>query len=273
MASNNKGKAPTNKKELLEARKKAYRHYVSHNGSVKVSWLSYLTGLTEEQLIKYRKKDKWDERWEKQKIEEQEAIAKGVKGNGTHQELEDAELNQIQLILDQSGLPPKRELFVLHYLQTYNKKQAAIKAGFSTRSANSRGNECLLDPRVHEAITRIKTVMSKSLYLSARDIVDEYIKVAFADITDYVEFDKQTVNLKDSEQVDGSLITEVKQGRDGITIKLADKMKALERLEKLFEIMPDRKLQLEKEKFEWTKQISDQGNGENKNVTIINDIR
>jgi phage terminase small subunit len=264
---------PKNKKELLAARKKAYTHWVNHNGGVSDKWLSNLTGLTIKQIDKYRIKDKWEERWQKQKVEEQEKIAQGVKGTGTKNELEDAELNQIQLILDQSGLPPKRELFVLYYLQTYNHKQAAIKAGFSARSASSRGSEVLLDPRVHEALERIKAVMSKSLYLSARDIVDEYIKVAFADITDYVQFDKQSVNLKDSEQVDGSLITEVKQGRDGITIKLADKMKALERLEKLFEIMPDRKLQLEKEKFEWTKQVSDQGNGDNKNVTIINDIR
>lgn len=36
------------------------------------------------------------------------------------------------------------------------------------------------------------------------------------------------VKLKDSSEVDTSLVGEVKQGRDGVSIKLPDRMKALE---------------------------------------------
>ena len=45
-----------------------------------------------------------------------------------------------------------------------------------------------------------------------------------------VQLEKEinSVKFKDSAKVDGTLITEVKQGRDGVSIKLADKMKALE---------------------------------------------
>ena len=37
-----------------------------------------------------------------------------------------------------------------------------------------------------------------------------------------------TVRFRESTDVDGTIIAEVKQGRDGATIKLADRMKALE---------------------------------------------
>ena len=36
------------------------------------------------------------------------------------------------------------------------------------------------------------------------------------------------MKFKQSEEVDGTLITEVKQGKDGASIKLVDKMKALQ---------------------------------------------
>ena len=81
--------------------------------------------------------------------------------------------------------------------------------------------------------------------------------IAFADVTDYVSFGREniqvmgafgpvmvenketgekevlekevnTVKFKQSEDVDGTLITEVKQGKDGASIKLVDKMKALQ---------------------------------------------
>lgn len=81
--------------------------------------------------------------------------------------------------------------------------------------------------------------------------------IAFADITDYMTFgteevpvmsmygpvkmkdpetgeEKQlikivnTVRFKNSSEVDGTILSEVKQGRDGASIKLADRMKALQ---------------------------------------------
>ncbi|MGE7922365.1 terminase small subunit [Viridibacillus arvi] len=57
------------------------------------------------------------------------------------------------------------------------------------------------------------------------------------------------VDLVESIEVDGTLITEVKQGRDGISIKLADKMKALDFLTKHMDLLDDRELkQLKVEK-------------------------
>jgi len=93
--------------------------------------------------------------------------------------------------------------------------------------------------------------------LDESDIFQKYMDIAFSDITDYVTFgqeevpvmamygpveikDEETgkkvpltkrinvVKFKESSEVDGTLITEVKQGKDGASIKLADRMKALD---------------------------------------------
>lgn len=115
--------------------------------------------------------------------------------------------------------------------------------------------------------------MTDDLFLDARDIFRKYAAIALADITDFMNFGKKEVEVmgmfgpltdeegdpimkevnyvdfKESTVVDGSTITEAKQGKDGVSIKLADKMKALEKLKQYFELLPEsvkRRLQQEK---------------------------
>ena len=61
-----------------------------------------------------------------------------------------------------------------------------------------------------------------------------------------------TVKLKESCGVDGTIITEVSQGKDGVKVKLADKMRALEFLAKnmgLLSFDVKEKLEMEREKL------------------------
>lgn len=76
--------------------------------------------------------------------------------------------------------------------------------------------------------------------LKQEDIFQKYMDIAFADMNDFMSFGQEeietdygprmvnSVRLKESDQVDGTLITEVKQGRDGVSVKLADRMKAID---------------------------------------------
>lgn len=72
------------------------------------------------------------------------------------------------------------------------------------------------------------------------------------------------MDLKDSNNVDGGLISEVSQGKDGIKIKLQDKMKALQWLSDRTDMLSDKdryKLDLEITKTELAmlKQGGDEG--------------
>ncbi|NGP59994.1 hypothetical protein FLT15_17775 [Paenibacillus thiaminolyticus] len=55
-------------------------------------------------------------------------------------------------------------------------------------------------------------------------------------------YKRNFVAFKNSEEVDGTLISEVKQGKDGVSIKLHDKMKALEKLGKYVGFMSEEQL-------------------------------
>lgn len=268
------------KKELLKARKKAYKMFLL-SGRTDYKYISQEVGLTVEQLKHYREKDVWDER--KERDVERGVVKKQVSKQlkKTHYEAANGEeIDELQKILDESGITDRQQLFVMYYLQSYNSSQSAAKAGYSRTTSHVRGNEQLNKPKVAETITKIKKLMHSSIYFRTQDIIEEYIKIANADMKDFMEFDNGGVRLKPSNEVDGKLIVEVKQGRDGVTIKLADKMKALEKLEKFFEMMPDKaneialkRLTLEENKFEFAKRIAEDAGDKGSNVTIVNDIR
>ena len=80
------------------------------------------------------------------------------------------------------------------------------------------------------------------------------------------------MKFKQSEDVDGTLITEVKQGKDGASIKLVDKMKALQWLADHMDIATaEQKAKIEQIKAK-TEQIrsNDSDDGED-GVVIVND--
>ena len=88
--------------------------------------------------------------------------------------------------------------------------------------------------------------MREHIQLDVNDMVIFLSKVVKSDIRDYLKFGRRTIELSegniitvnfvdllDSDTVDTSLIQEVKQGRDGVSLKLVDKRWAWEKLEKL----------------------------------------
>jgi len=178
--------------------------------------------------------------------------------------------------LDGSQLTEKQRLFCLYYVKNFNATQAATNAGYAPDRAHVTGSELVRNRKVADYIRSLKGSMTEELFLEALDVLRKYMAIAFADITDYVSFgqreeqvmgmygpvftgkgkDKKPVmqtvnyvNLKGSSGVDGTIITEVKQGKDGVSIKLADKMKALEVLTKYTDLLSEnakKKLQEEK---------------------------
>ena len=74
--------------------------------------------------------------------------------------------------------------------------------------------------------------------------------------------------VSNSSEVDGTLIAEVKQGKDGASIKLPDRMKALEWLTKHMDMATEE----QRARIEMMKQKSNTQQEEEDGVTIINDV-
>lgn len=156
-----------------------------------------------------------------------------------------------------SGLNDKQKLFCLYYSKIFNATKAYQRAyGCSYETALTNGPALLGNTRIREEISRLKKLRYSRAMLEPEDIFEKYMEIAFSDITDYVEFgqeeqpvigmygpiewkDPQTgektvmtqrvnvVHAKGSAEVDGTLISEISQGRNGFKIKLQDKQKAL----------------------------------------------
>lgn len=146
-------------------------------------------------------------------------------------------------------LTNKQLLFVEEYMIDFNATQAAIRAGYSEKTANEQGARLLANVSVKNEINRRCKEISNEYPLLRKKIVDRLQKIAFSDIKDMLSFKtvktvvgvedgepvigyKTVIDLKDSNEVDGALISEVQETRDGFKFKRVDSMKALELLGK-----------------------------------------
>ena len=181
-----------------------------------------------------------------------------------------------EVFVESDELTDKQRLFCIYYIKSFNATMSAIKAGYATNSAHVRGSELVRNSKVADEIRRLKGEMQQGVFIDAMDVLNKYIQIAFADISDFVSFgsverhaisevtgkpllddnfkpikyNESYVDFKNADQVDGTIITEVKQGKDGISVKLADKMKALEMLTKYFDVLSDNdKKRLQEEKL------------------------
>lgn len=180
----------------------------------------------------------------------------------THEEL--LEMKHSQAI---KGLSEKAQKFCEYFVEGYNKKTALINAGFECIDSQY-SYRLLRDPRVQRYIHWLKARALKAVFVNAEDLLDHWIRIAFADMTDFVDIKKTYITLKPANLVDGQLIKSIKSGKDGVSIELHDKMKALDNLAKYMEGMPkewkqkveERKLELQAEELAIKKQMYELNN-------------
>lgn len=165
--------------------------------------------------------------------------------------------------LQNDDLTPEQQMFCIYYSRTFNAAQSYQKAyGCSYESAIANGSRLLTNDKVRAEIERLKEIKRQQIVAGADDIVELQMRIAFADIGNYVSFGQKevtdietdetymisVVDLKESKNTDTQLIQEVKRGKDGVSMKLADKQKAIDWLSKYFLVHPDDKYKAEFDK-------------------------
>lgn len=260
-------------------RDKAFEIYKQHNGEILLKDIATQLDVSESTVRSWKNRYKWDDEISatSQKNKCNVANKKVIKEN---KETHTKKLKKIENSLSDE-LTKKQRLFCIYYIENFNATKAYQKAyDCDYQTAMSNASRMLRNAKVKQEIDRLtnecleeQEINSKLL---SKRIFQKYIDIAFADITDYITFGKQeregefgpyTVNyvdLKDSNNVDGGLISEVSQGKDGIKIKLQDKMKALQWLSDRTDMLSDKdryKLDLEITKTELAmlKQGGDEG--------------
>lgn len=164
----------------------------------------------------------------------------------------------VESVNENAELTEKQRLFCMFYVRCFNATKAYQKAyQCDYFTAKAHGFELLRVVAIKTEIQRLKQSRLNRELLDESDIFQKYMDIAFADVTDFVEFGQDeeyvigpygvveikdsetgekkpltqkinTVRFKESKDVDGTLISEIKNGRNGASIKLADRMRALD---------------------------------------------
>nr|DAE65700.1 MAG TPA: Terminase small subunit [Caudoviricetes sp.]DAI71258.1 MAG TPA: Terminase small subunit [Caudoviricetes sp.] len=154
--------------------------------------------------------------------------------------------DEVEAVIQNADLTDKQQLFCIYYIRCFNATKAYQKAydvDYATAVVN--GPRLLGNARIKDEIFRLKQERLNREFLSESDIFQKYMDIAFADVTDFVEFGNEDVdvildtgerktitvshvNIKNDADVDGTIISEVSKGKDGVKVKLADRMKALQ---------------------------------------------
>lgn len=139
-----------------------------------------------------------------------------------------------------SGLEDKQEMFCREYLKDLNGTQAAIRAGYSAKTARQISDNLLSKVDIQTFIDSLKEKRADKLEISAEKVLAELAKIGFSDLKDFLNND---YSLKNLDQIDTSksgaiqsIQKEIIQGETytntTVKFKLHDKLSALEKIAK-----------------------------------------
>lgn len=242
-------------------RDKAFELYKESNGEIQNREIANILGIPEKTVSAWKSRYKWSSKMNVVLQNEECSTTKETKNNKKKKE---PIAKEVEEVVNSDGLTDKQRLFCIYYVKMFNATKAYQKAyGCGYTTAMVEGCKCLKKPKVEEKIKLLKAERMNGAHLSTDDILQKYIDIAFADITDYLDVEVKTKERDDGtisrwnnvvvhSEFDGSIVTEVSQGKDGVKLKLADKMRALDFLAKnmgLLSFDVRERLDMEREKL------------------------
>lgn len=259
-------------------RDKAFEIYKNHDGDIKLIDIAKELNIKDSQIRKWKSQDNWDEKLKgalpisKSNVTNQNQNKTNIK-----KDIKEPIVEEVNEVLQNAELTDKQRLFCIYYINCFNATksyQKAYECDYIT--ANTNGPRLLVNACIRNEIEKLKEGKLNRAMISEEDIFQRYLDIAYANIGDYLKFGKRRKNkwtknkdgefipvidpdtgqqeffeynfieLNESSDVDTSLLSEVKEGKDGISVKLKDGMKALDWLTKHMNIATDKqKVELE----------------------------
>lgn len=145
----------------------------------------------------------------------------------------------------------RHRFFAEYYAATFNVSEAALKAGYSPKSAMSQGVQLLSNPKVRPLIAAEIRKRIEQAELNSQMILRELARIAFSDIRDVMSWGASgEVRIKPSDELEEGVaraiesvtetITETENGRTiRREVKMHSKLNALDKLAKVFKLLGD----------------------------------
>lgn len=179
-----------------------------------------------------------------------------------------AVVKEESLVIENSDLTDKQQLFCIYYVKLFNATKAYQRAyECDYMIANTNGPRLLVNARIKDEIMRLKQHRMNDALFDKHDVLQKYKDIAFADMSEYIGwgyelepiydddgvplldddgnermYKRSYVYLKNDVEVDSTIVTGVTKGKDGVIIKLGDKMRALDFLAKYTDLLNDNEI-------------------------------
>lgn len=266
-------------------RDEAYKIWLDSGGKKKLKDIASDLGVSETQIRKWKNIDKWNGN-----------VTNQLKGNVTKRKRggQPGKCNTseeaVEQVTENADLSDKQRLFCLLYIRCFNATKAYQKAyECSYETAMVNGSDLLRNTKVKEEILRLKQNRLNREMLDESDVFQWYLDIARADIKDYVEFGNEeievedkngdvhtikvsNVNIKNDSEVDGILVSEISKGKDGIKVKLPDKLKAMGWIAAHMDLATEKqRAEIEQMKANTDRLKRDSSEDEEDGVEIVND--
>ena len=237
------------------SRDEAKRMYLDSKGKMLLKDIAKAVGKQDTQIRRWKSLDHWDEELKGNVTIPKDNVTK--QNNGIEKPPKTELLPEEIETLNNEELTEKQRLFCLYYVRWFNATKAYRKVyDCDYTTAMTNGSMLLRNTKIQEHIQAIKDAKIKQAMYTAEDFFQKMMDIAYSDATDFLSFGRRIneetgleynyVDFLDSSEVDGTLIQEVKQGKDGCSIKLVRKEFALKWLDKHYSEATDlQKAQLE----------------------------
>lgn len=139
-----------------------------------------------------------------------------------------------------TGLTEKQKSFVDEYLIDLCATKAAIRAGYSKKTAKAQGCELLKNPKIKAAVARHRKARAERTGIDSDYVLHELATLADTNMLDYIKVDKNgtaSVDLSKLTRDQAKAIQEVTVDDIGgvitrVKFKLVDKLRTLDLLGK-----------------------------------------
>lgn len=163
-------------------------------------------------------------------------------------------------------LNDQQQLFCREYIVDFNGTQAAIRAGYSPKTAAATASRLLNNVNTQAFLNTLRSEREKRTNITADRVVEQLAKIAFMDVKSIIDWGQEErvvdhkitrdkegnetkepikeffdfVRLLPKDQVDGTLIQNVKMTKYGMAIEMPDRMRAFEMLAKHLGVYDER---------------------------------
>lgn len=252
------------------ARDKAKELYLN-NKDITNREIANILGVDEKKIATWKIRDNWKcSTTEKKNVVQQNKKCSTTKRKEEKKELTPDEDKAFEYVDEIDGLTDRQRNFCYCYYESFNATQAAIKAGYSEKTAAEQGCRLLKNVKVKEFLEKLREIYRTEFLLTQERVMNRHVQIALSDMRDFITEDGKLrsnydgtlvkkLTIRSSTYSDG----EVKKEDRAVTIELEDRKPSLNLITKKLNLDPDtniakQRLEIEKDKVYGT------GNGEGK---------